>query len=147
MHKTSIALIVLLLISGCAVKEKSGEASRPPVVTAPVVKQAPATVIIAGPPQKISVSAAQNTLRCGEKTTITVTVKDAAGQNVKDHTAVEVGQSTNPPWRFGTFDQATVFTQNGVAQTMYAASPLPSAVQITGIIGGLFGSAEIQVVC
>ena len=35
-------------------------------------------------------SASPTTLRCGEKATITATVKDAIGQNVSDHTRVEM---------------------------------------------------------
>jgi hypothetical protein len=48
------------------------------------------TVTVIGPPASITVAASPTALRCGEKSTITVTVKDAIGQNVSDHTPVEL---------------------------------------------------------
>jgi hypothetical protein len=51
---------------------------------------ASATVTIVGPPAAIVVQASPTSLTCGEKATITVTVKDAIGQNVSDHTRVEI---------------------------------------------------------
>jgi len=48
-----------------------------------------AQITVVGPPASITVAAAPTSLNCGEKATITVTVKDAAGQNVSDHTRVE----------------------------------------------------------
>ncbi|HXH23462.1 MAG TPA: hypothetical protein VNN10_15695 [Dehalococcoidia bacterium] len=48
------------------------------------------TVTVIGPPASITVAASPTSLRCGEKSTITVTVKDAIGQNVSDHTLVEM---------------------------------------------------------
>ena len=47
------------------------------------------TVTVIGPPASVTVAAAPSTLRCGEKATITATVKDAIGQNVSEHTRVE----------------------------------------------------------
>jgi hypothetical protein len=49
-----------------------------------------ATITVVGPPASITVAAAPTSLNCGEKATITVTVKDSAGQNVSDHTRVEL---------------------------------------------------------
>jgi hypothetical protein len=49
-----------------------------------------ATITVVGPPASITVAAAPTTLNCGEKATITVTVKDSAGQNVSDRTRVEM---------------------------------------------------------
>jgi len=49
-----------------------------------------ATITVVGPPASITVAAAPTTLNCGEKATITVTVKDSAGQNVSDRTRVEL---------------------------------------------------------
>jgi hypothetical protein len=49
-----------------------------------------ATITVVGPPASITVSAAPTSLNCGEKATITVTVKDSAGQNVSDRTRVEL---------------------------------------------------------
>jgi hypothetical protein len=46
-------------------------------------------VTVVGPPAKVTAAAAPTTLICGEKATITVTVKDSADQNVSDHTRVE----------------------------------------------------------
>jgi hypothetical protein len=46
-------------------------------------------VTVIGPPASITVAASPTSLRCGEKSTITATVKDAIGQNVSDHTRVE----------------------------------------------------------
>lgn len=47
------------------------------------------TVTVVGPPASVTVAAAPSTLRCGEKATITATIKDAIGQNVSEHTRVE----------------------------------------------------------
>jgi hypothetical protein len=47
-------------------------------------------VTVIGPPASITVAASPTSVRCGEKSTITVTVKDAVGQNVSDHTVVEM---------------------------------------------------------
>jgi hypothetical protein len=47
------------------------------------------TVTVVGPPSSITVTASPTSLNCGEKSTVTVTVKDAAGQNVSDHTRIE----------------------------------------------------------
>jgi hypothetical protein len=49
-----------------------------------------ATITVVGPPASITVAAAPTSLNCGEKATVTVTVKDSAGQNVSDHTRVEL---------------------------------------------------------
>jgi hypothetical protein len=46
-------------------------------------------VTVIGPPASITVAASPTSLRCGEKSTVTATVKDAIGQNVSDHTRVE----------------------------------------------------------
>jgi hypothetical protein len=48
-----------------------------------------ATVTVVGPPADLRVTASPSTLRCGEKATITATVKDSIGQNVSEHTRVE----------------------------------------------------------
>jgi hypothetical protein len=45
---------------------------------------------IVGPPASITVAASPSTIRCGEKATITATVRDAIGQNVSEHTQVEM---------------------------------------------------------
>jgi len=47
-------------------------------------------VTVVGPPASIKVSASPTTLQCGEKATITATITDAVGQNVSDHTRVEL---------------------------------------------------------
>jgi hypothetical protein len=47
------------------------------------------TVTVIGPPASVTVAAAPSSLRCGEKATITATIKDAIGQNVSEHTRVE----------------------------------------------------------
>jgi hypothetical protein len=49
-----------------------------------------ATITVVGPPASIRVAAAPTSLLCGEKATITATVTDAIGQNVSDHTRVEM---------------------------------------------------------
>ena len=46
-------------------------------------------VTVVGPPASIVVAASPTSVRCGEKSTITATVKDAIGQNVSEHTRVE----------------------------------------------------------
>jgi hypothetical protein len=46
-------------------------------------------VTVIGPPHTLTVAAAPSSLRCGEKATITATVKDSIGQNVSEHTRVE----------------------------------------------------------
>lgn len=130
-------------------QDKAGEASA--IRTVPAAKSLVATPApipkIAGPPEKITVTAAPNTLRCGEKSTITVTVKDAVGQNVQDHTKIVLSATTKPPFRIGYFEQQEIFTLNGVTQTVYKASQLPSYVQITGFVGSRFGLTELQVIC
>ncbi len=47
------------------------------------------SVTVVGPPASITVAASPTSLRCGEKSTVTATVKDSIGQNVSDHTRVE----------------------------------------------------------
>ena len=44
------------------------------------------TINVVGPPAFITATAAPDRLICGEKSTITVTVKDALQQNVSDNT-------------------------------------------------------------
>ncbi len=48
------------------------------------------TITVVGPPASITVAASPSSLRCGEKATITATVKDSIGQNVSDHSRVEL---------------------------------------------------------
>jgi len=48
------------------------------------------TVKVIGPPASITVAASPTSVNCGEKATITATVVDAIGQNVSDHTRVEL---------------------------------------------------------
>jgi hypothetical protein len=48
------------------------------------------TVKIVGPVASLAVAASPTTVNCGEKSTITVTAKDAAGQNVSDNTQIEL---------------------------------------------------------
>jgi hypothetical protein len=52
-----------------------------------IVKTVDVTVV--GPPFSMTISASPTSVRCGEKATIQVTVKDAIGQNVSEHTRVE----------------------------------------------------------
>jgi len=47
-------------------------------------------VTVVGPPASITVAASPTSLTCGEKSTITATVVDSIGQNVSDHTRVEL---------------------------------------------------------
>lgn len=49
-----------------------------------------ATVTVVGPPASVRVTASPTSLACGEKATITATITDAVGQNVSDHTRVEL---------------------------------------------------------
>jgi len=49
-----------------------------------------ATVTVVGPPASIKVAASPTSVQCGEKSTITATVTDSVGQNVSDHTRVEL---------------------------------------------------------
>jgi len=48
------------------------------------------TVPVVGPVASLTAVAAPTTLRCGEKSTITITAKDAAGQNVSDRTLIDI---------------------------------------------------------
>jgi hypothetical protein len=48
------------------------------------------TIKVVGPPAFITATAAPTSLICGEKSTITVKVTDAIGQNVSDNTPVEL---------------------------------------------------------
>lgn len=148
MRKSVIFVLFIFLISGC-VQQKAGEATyiRTVPVEQPVVQSSVPVVKTAGPAEKITVTAVPSTIRCGDKATITVTVKDALGQMVVDHTKVVVSDTTNPPYRRGYFDQDQIFTLNGVAQTVYHAGRLPSYVQITGFVGSRFGITDMQVIC
>jgi len=47
-------------------------------------------VTVVGPPASVKVAASPTTLQCGEKSTITATITDSVGQNVSDHTRVEL---------------------------------------------------------
>jgi hypothetical protein len=58
-----------------------------PTVTALVTS---VTITVIGPPASLTITASPTSLRCGEKSTITVTVKDSIGQNVSDHTPVNL---------------------------------------------------------
>jgi hypothetical protein len=49
-----------------------------------------ATITVVGPPASIKVAASPTNVQCGEKSTITATVTDSVGQNVSDHTRVEM---------------------------------------------------------
>jgi hypothetical protein len=48
------------------------------------------TVTVVGPPASVKVAASPTSVQCGEKSTITATVTDSVGQNVSDHTRVEL---------------------------------------------------------
>jgi hypothetical protein len=49
-----------------------------------------ATITVVGPPASIKVAASPTSVQCGEKSTITATVTDSVGQNVSDHTRIEL---------------------------------------------------------
>jgi hypothetical protein len=49
-----------------------------------------ASITVVGPPASIKVAASPTSVQCGEKSTITATVTDSVGQNVSDHTRVEL---------------------------------------------------------
>jgi hypothetical protein len=49
-----------------------------------------AVLTVVGPPASVKVAASPTTLQCGEKSTITATVTDSVGQNVSDHTRIEL---------------------------------------------------------
>jgi hypothetical protein len=80
-----------------------------------------ATITVVGPPASITVAAAPTSLNCGEKATITVTVKDSAGQNVSDRTRVEL--VTN----FGGVIGGTTATLGPVAVTGGNVYPVSSS--------------------
>ncbi len=82
-------------------------------------------VTVIGPPASITVAASPTTLRCGEKSTITVTVKDAIGQNVSDHTPVELVTNLG----------GTIGGTGGVAAGFGLVSPISS--NGAGTFGGV----------
>jgi hypothetical protein len=89
--EASVAAAVL----GCNPVDAPG--ATPGVATVQACVEIPGTdicatvdVTVIGPPSSITVAASPTSLRCGEKSTITVTVKDSIGQNVSDHTRVEL---------------------------------------------------------
>lgn len=47
-------------------------------------------ITVIGPPAAVTATASPSTVRCGERVTITGTVRDSIGQNVSDHTRVEL---------------------------------------------------------
>jgi hypothetical protein len=52
--------------------------------------EATVTITVVGPVSAITIAASPTTLVCGEKSEITITARDAAGQNVSEHTRLEV---------------------------------------------------------
>ncbi len=82
-------------------------------------------VTVIGPPASITVAASPTSLRCGEKSTITVTVKDAIGQNVSDHTVVELVTNLG----------GTIGGTGGVASGFGLVSPISS--NGAGTFGGV----------
>jgi hypothetical protein len=82
-------------ILGCNPVDAPGATPGVATVTACVEISGPdlcvsTTITVIGPPAAITVAASPSSLRCGEKSTITATVKDSIGQNVSDHTRVEM---------------------------------------------------------
>jgi hypothetical protein len=76
------------------------------------------TVKVVGPPASISVQASPSTVRCGEKATITATIKDAIGNNVSEHTRVEAVTNNG----------GTLAGTGAVANQAGLVSPLSSTV-------------------
>jgi hypothetical protein len=88
---------VAAAILGCGPEDTDGTISAPGTATITAIIEVSGgqdvvktiTVNVVGPPAKLTALAAPSSLRCGEKATITVTVKDSLDQNVSDHTRVE----------------------------------------------------------
>jgi hypothetical protein len=84
-------------ILGCSPSDTGGTVATPGVATITAVIEVldgqdvieSTTVTVVGPPADLKVTAAPSTLKCGEKATITATVKDSIGQNVSEHTRIE----------------------------------------------------------
>jgi hypothetical protein len=93
------------------------------VGAADVCKTVQVTVI--GPPASITVAASPTAVRCGEKSTITVTVKDAQGQNVSDHTVVELVSNLG----------GTIGGTGAVAG--FAGPVVPVSSSVAGTFGGV----------
>ena len=90
---------------------------------ADICRQVQVTVI--GPPASVTVAASPTSVRCGEKSTITVTVKDAVGQNVSDHTVVELVSNLG----------GTIGGTGAVAG--FAAPVTPISSSVAGTFGGV----------
>jgi hypothetical protein len=75
-------------------------------------------VTVVGPPASITVAASPTSVRCGEKATITATIKDAIGQNVSEHTRVEAVTNNG----------GTLAGTGAVANQAGLVSPLSSTV-------------------
>ena len=82
-------------------------------------------VTVIGPPASITVAASPTSVRCGEKSTITVTVKDAVGQNVSDHTLVELVSNLG----------GTIGGTGAVAG--FAGPVVPISSSVAGTFGGV----------
>jgi hypothetical protein len=78
-------------------------------------------VTVVGPPASITVAASPTSVRCGEKATITATVKDAIGQNVSEHTRVEAVTNAG----------GTLAGTGAVANQAGLVSPISSTVSET----------------
>jgi hypothetical protein len=92
------------------------------------------TVTVIGPPASVTVAASPTSLRCGEKSTITATVKDSIGQNVSDHTRVE----------FITNLGGVIAGQGAVASFAGLVTPISSSVGSTfgGVSTGFLLTSE-----
>jgi hypothetical protein len=93
------------------------------IAAADVCRTVQVTVI--GPPASVTVAASPTSVRCGEKSTITVTVKDAIGQNVSDHTVVELVSNLG----------GTIGGTGAVAGFSAPVAPISSSV--AGTFGGV----------
>jgi hypothetical protein len=82
-------------------------------------------ITVIGPPASVTVAASPTSVRCGEKSTITVTVKDAVGQNVSDHTAVELVSNLG----------GTIGGTGAVAG--FAGPVVPISSSVAGTFGGV----------
>lgn len=99
-----------------------------------------------GPPATVTVDKNPNRqLNCGERTTITATVKDSAGQNVADHTPVILDD--NP--LVGSFIPNPAETLSGIAMSEYTApsTPFVGIVRITATADSVSGFTDVDVQC
>jgi hypothetical protein len=125
-----------------------------PLTTISVLETA--TIRVVGPPASLTITAAPTSLVCGEKATITGTVRDAIGQNVSDETPVlldtNIGGVVAPGGSVIGGTGGTVLETSGGAFTGFLLTSTQNSgpyevVASVETTNGRFISAQVTVTC